>query len=78
MKKVIAVEEGLLENIKSALEKEGYRVAKPGSPEKIDAVVLTGLDINVMGMQDIQDKSAVIDSRGKTPEQILNELKARL
>ncbi|NLI14528.1 YkuS family protein [Pelotomaculum propionicicum] len=78
MAKVIAVEEGLSGSIKSALEKEGYRVVKPGTAEKIDATILTGLDMNVMGMQDIQDKSTVIDASGKTPEQILRDLKARL
>ena len=78
MDKVIAVEEGLSGSIKSVLEKEGYRVVKPGAAEKVDATISTGMDMNVMGMQDIQDKSMVIDASGKTAEQILRDLKERL
>jgi hypothetical protein len=78
MEKVIAVEEGLSGSIKSVLEKEGYKVVKPGAAGNIDAVIVTGMDANVMGMQDIADESAVIDASGKTTEQILRDLKARL
>lgn len=78
MDKVVAVEEGLLGSIKSILEKEGYKVVKPGATGKIDAAIVTGMDMNVMGMQDITDKSTVIDASGKTAEQILRDLKARL
>ena len=78
MEKVIAVEEGLSGSIKSVLEKDGYKVVKPGSTGKIDATIVTGVDVNVMGMQDITDKSTVIDASGKTAEQILRDLKERL
>ncbi len=78
MDKVIAVEEGLSGSIKSVLEKEGYKVVKPGATGKVDATILTGMDMDVMGMQDIQDKSTVINASGKTPEQILRDLKERL
>lgn len=78
MDKVIAVEEGLSGGIKSALEKEGYRVVKPGATGIIDATIITGMDVNVMGMQDIADKSTVIDASGKTAEQILRDLKERI
>lgn len=78
MEKVIAVQEGLSGSIKSALEKEGYKVVKPGTAGNIDAAIVTGMDANVMGMQDITDKSAVIDTSGKTADQILIDLKARL
>ncbi len=77
MEKVVAVEEGLSGSIKSVLEKEGYKVVKPGASGNIVAVIITGMDANVMGMQDITDKSAVIDARGKTAEQILRDLKVR-
>ena len=78
MEKIIAVEEGLSSSIKSVLEKEGYKVVKPGGHGKIDATIITGMDMNVMGMQDITDKSPVIDATGKTPDQILRDLKERL
>jgi len=78
MKKIVAVEEGLSSSIKSALVKEGYTVVKPGADGKIDATVITGIDDNVMGMQDITGKSVVIEATGKTADQILRDLKSRL
>lgn len=77
MKRIIAVEEGLSQ-IRSALEEEGYVVVKPGASDRIDATVITGMDENIMGMQDISNKSVVIDASGKTAGQILNDLKQRL
>ncbi len=77
MKKIIAVEEGLSQ-IRSVLEEEGYVVVKPGTSNRIDATVITGMDENIMGMQDISDKSVVIDASGKTADQVLNDLKQRL
>lgn len=78
MRKIIAVEEGLSNSIKAALEKEGYTVVKPGAGGKIDATIVTGMDDDVMGMQDISGKSAVIEASGKTAEQILRDLKNRI
>lgn len=78
MRKIIAVEEGLSNNIKATLEKEGYTVVKPGVGGKIDATIVSGMDDDMMGMQDISGKSAVIDASGKTAEQILSDLKNRL
>ncbi|HPZ44166.1 MAG TPA: YkuS family protein [Bacillota bacterium] len=76
MKKIIAVEEGLSQ-IRSALEEEGYVVVKPGTSQRIDATVITGMSENIMGMQDTTDKSMVIDASGKTADEVLNDLKRR-
>lgn len=78
MKKIIAVEEGLSKSIKETVEKEGYTVVRPGSAAKVDATIISGMDDNIMGMQDIFGKSPVIDAAGKTAEQVLDELKDRL
>lgn len=78
LNKTIAVEEGLSGTIKKALEKEGYTVVKPGNGGKVDATILTGMDGNVMGMQDIAGNSMVIDASGRTAEQILSDLEQRL
>lgn len=77
MKKVIAVEEGLSQ-IKSVLEEEGYALIKPGTSDRVDATVITGMSENIMGIQDISNKSVVIDASGKTAAQVLNDLKQRL
>lgn len=78
MEKVVAVEEGLSQSIRNALEKEGYRVVKPGQGVNVDATIITGLDRNVMGMENIAGKSVVIDAAGKTPAEVLSDLKGRL
>jgi hypothetical protein len=78
MKKVIALEEGLSNSIKAALEKEGYSVVKTGTAGKVDATIVTGLDDNVTGMQDITGKAVVIEAAGKTAGEILEDLKDRL
>ncbi len=78
IKKIIAVEEGLSGAVRDALTREGYDLVKPGSGSKVDATIITGLDMNVMGMQDIVNRQPVIDARGKTADQILSDLKMRL
>ncbi|MCL6638564.1 MAG: YkuS family protein [Firmicutes bacterium] len=78
MKKVVALEDGLSGALRSALEKEGYTVVKPGFAGNVDATVISGMDGNVMGMQDRENNSVVIDASGKTAQQVLNDLRARL
>lgn len=74
---IIAVEDGL-SNIKDALVQSGYKVVSPGYGGKIDATIVTGMDDNFMGMQDIKDKYIVIDASGKTADQVIHELRSRL
>lgn len=74
---IIAVEDGL-SNVKNALLRLGYKVVSPESGGRIDATIVTGMDDNIMGMQDIKRPSIVLDATGKTEEQILNELSSRL
>ncbi|MFX4262968.1 YkuS family protein [Pelotomaculum propionicicum] len=78
MKKIIAVEEGLSSVVRDTMTREGYELVKPGAGSKVDATIITGMDMNVMGMQDIANKQPVIDARGKTADQILSDLKSRL
>lgn len=73
MKKRVAVE-GSLTGIKSFLKNEGFEVVSPGQGQQVDAIITTGLDNNVMDMQDITTKAAVIDASGKTAEEILQRL----
>lgn len=78
MNRTIAIEEGVSNHIKATLQGEGYKAVKPGSGGKVDATIVSGMDDNVMGIHDIQGKSAVIEAAGKTDEQILKELRERL
>ncbi|WP_134216802.1 YkuS family protein [Pelotomaculum sp. FP] len=77
MKRIIAVEDGL-SNIKNALERVGYKVVSPDTGGKIDATIVTGMDDNMMGMQDIKERSIVLEAAGKTEDQIIDELRNRL
>jgi len=77
LKKVVVLE-GDQNGLKEALEAGGYRVFKPGEADVFDAAVVTGQDLNVLGMQDISSSAVVIDARGKTAREILLDLKNRL
>lgn len=84
MKQRIAVEPDLTP-IKDFLSDKGYSVdsinwsegsAKQSS--KYDAIIVTGLNSNFMGINDTDSKSVVIEAKGLTPEQVYHELQLRL
>lgn len=72
--------EGALTPVREALEQNGYEVVHldPQTLTQVDCVVITGMDDNVMGMQDIQTKAQVITAEGKTAEQVMKEVEQRL
>lgn len=81
----IAVSESLTP-LKQVLHREGYEVinlenraemSKTGIVE-YDAVVVSGMDANMMGMQDISGRAVVINAAGKEPQEIVEELRSRL
>lgn len=53
-------------------------MVSPDAGGRIDATIVTGMDDNIMGMQDIKRPSIVLDATGKTEEQIIDELRSRL
>jgi len=75
MQGIIAVEPNL-SNVIDLLETEGYEVVSldHSSLDGIDAIVVSGADINLMNMQDTLTEVPVISAVGKTPEEILEEL----
>lgn len=72
---IIAVERNLT-NVMELLETEGYSVVPldRSNLDDVDAVVVSGGDVNLMNMQDILTEVPVISGAGKTPEEILEEL----
>ena len=72
--KTIAVED-TLGNVKDYLEKSGYKVVKFTGQEDADAYVISGMDDDIMGMQDVMTEVPVIDADGKTPEEIVSSLR---
>ncbi len=79
MRKRRIVVEDDLGNIKSALQQQGYEVLSMNAiSQNPDAVVVSGMSDNVMGMQDTQTPAPVIEARGLDTREVLNELERRL
>jgi hypothetical protein len=74
-----------LSPVKRTLYQAGYDVVNLESDADIskkgigdyDAVIVSGMDDNLMGMQDISGKALVINAAGKAPDEILDELNSR-
>lgn len=75
-----------LTNVKSLLEQNNYDViemddSKTGikrAQNKLDAIIVSGMDSNFLGMQDTFSKTPVITANGKTAEEVYSELRDRL
>ncbi len=74
MAKKIAVEESL-SDLKDALMRQGYEVVPPGKTNNVMAMVVTGMDNNLMNMENIAINAPVIDASGFTTEQILSRIR---
>jgi hypothetical protein len=76
LRKKVAVESGL-SNVSEYLTKQGFDVLefqhnneiKRGMSD-LDAVVITGMDENLLGIQDIETSAPVIEASGLTPAEI--------
>jgi len=76
MKKVIAVEDSL-SPVKNALQQEGYDVTYLGD-NRSDAIIISGMNENFMGMEDIRQDVPVINAQGKSTEEVIEELKNKM
>lgn len=72
---IIAVEQNL-SNVIDLLETEGYEVVALDNTDldSVDAIVVSGADINLMNIQDILTDVPVISAAGKSAEEILDEI----
>jgi Uncharacterised protein family (UPF0180). len=78
MKDKIAIEPAI-SNVKNYLAEKGYTVESMSeqSPKDLhgyDAVVVSGMNTNLLGMQDTQTKAVVINADGLSPEQVAERL----
>ncbi|MEG6584416.1 YkuS family protein [Dendrosporobacter sp. 1207_IL3150] len=75
MQGIIAIEKNL-SRLADLLETEGYDVVdlENTNIDSVDAIVLSGVDNNIMNMQDIQVHVPIINAAGKSTEEILEEL----
>ena len=75
MEKIVAVDEAL-EGLKEVLVSRGYQVIgmEEVDTDRAHALVISGLDQNIMGMQDIKTKVPVISAEGKTWDEIVKNI----
>lgn len=84
MKQHIAVQEGLRPVVDYLVE-SGYKVSEFTTGQKgnkdfldgFDAIVLTGIDDNIMGIQTTNHNRPLIEARGMTPEDIKRAIEQR-
>jgi len=74
--KVVAVDDGLAP-VRNFLTEQGYRIITVDAArnQKVDAVVLSGMDRNFLGMSDIMVDAPVVSAEGMTPEEIWRAIK---
>ncbi len=75
----IAVEDGL-SNVSQALQDAGFRIVglDAGGIRQAGAVVVSGIDINMMGQMNITTTAPVINAASRTPGEIVDEVRRRL
>jgi hypothetical protein len=80
----IAIEPNLAP-IREYLDEKGYKVESINIGneyskrfENYDAFIVTGQNINFLGINDTNTRAVVIDASGLTPEQVYHELQLRL
>lgn len=84
MSRKIAVEQNLTP-VREFLSEKGYSVDAVNigkeftrELEKYDAVVVTGMNKDFLGVQDVNTGAVIIDAKGLTAEQVLKEMESRL
>jgi len=83
MKQKVAVERNLTP-VKDFLADKGWNVETidfrneyTKQMDKYDAIVVTGMNDNFLGVNDTNTRAVVIDASGLTPEQVYHELQLR-
>ncbi len=76
MNTVVALDSGLAQ-IKNYLTEQGCQIINidAAKNQKVDAIVLSGADNNVLGMEDIMVDAPVISADGMTTEEIWSKIK---
>jgi hypothetical protein len=77
-KKTIAVEENL-GNVKAVLQERGFDIVSVDRMSSdVQAVVISGMDENLMQIQDRVVGAPVISAAGRTAEEVLAEIQRRI
>jgi hypothetical protein len=67
--------------VRNYLQRKGYQVTslnKNGNLDSYDAIVVTGQDSNMLGIENTKTKTPVITAGGQSAEQVYDEIKRRL
>lgn len=75
MKKIVALDDGLAP-VKNYLTEQGCQIINidAAKNQQVDAVILSGMDENFLGMEDIMIDAPVISANGMTPEEIWRDI----
>jgi len=76
----IGVEQSLTQ-VQQVLREKGHDVVElkqESDAQNCDCCVVTGLDSNVMGMQDTSTKGSVIDANGLSADEVCQQVESRL
>lgn len=75
----VAVEDDL-SNVSQELERRGYEVMdlEEDNLEKVDVIVISGEDKNVMNMSDIKNEASVINADGLSAVEVSKELENKI
>ncbi|MBU8878363.1 YkuS family protein [Bacillus sp. FJAT-29790] len=80
MAKKIAVEQSLT-NVTDALREKGYDVVDLKSAadvENCSACVVSGIDSNFMGMQDVSTQAPIIEASGLSADEVCRQVEERM
>jgi hypothetical protein len=69
-----------LTNIKNYLESQGCScstITKPSTTNfnTFDAIIITGQSDNILGIEDTETTTRIIDADGLTPQEVYNQIK---
>lgn len=72
---VVAVEDGLVP-VKNYLTEQGCQIINVDSAknQQVDAVILSGMDTNFLGMEGIMIDAPIISAQGMTPEELWKDI----
>lgn len=76
----VGVEQSLT-NIQQALREKGYDVVElrqEADAQNCDCCVITGIDSNIMGMQDTLIKGSVIEANGMSADEVCQQVESKL
>ncbi|OZI12286.1 YkuS family protein [Bacillus sp. FJAT-42315] len=70
-----------LQNVKQALQEKGHQVVdlkNESDIQQCDCCVITGLDANLMGIQEALTKRSIIEASGRSAEEVCQEVESRI